>query len=316
MNRISTVCVAIVFMLSAVIAHGAVMLDKVIAIVDKEVITWSDLRKSIEFDAPPAVKQLPEKERSQHYKQSEAQHLEALIEMRLQLQEARRMGVGVSDDDVNRAVDGVRQKMNVAKEVFEETIRKEGFSMADYRQRIREQILVGRTVEIEVKNKIVVSEADVQEYLRAHPEFTKDNEGYHIAQIFIVPKGEQKDVEARLKQIYDALNAGTPFAQVARKFSDDQAAANGGDLGFVKKEYLSKEFLDVIGKMREGEISPPFGSERGVHIIQLIEARLFKSEAEFRGLVKQKVMEDRFARAYKNWRRGLRDRAYIEIMPQ
>jgi peptidyl-prolyl cis-trans isomerase SurA len=150
--------------------------------------------------------------------------------------------------------------------------------------------------------------------MQAHPEYTKDNEGYHIAQIFIVPKGEQKDVEVRLKVIYDALNSGMPFPEVAKKYSDDQASANGGDLGFVKKDYLSKEFLEVIGKLREGEISPPFGSDLGIHIIQLREVRLFKSETEFRELVRQKVVEDRFARAYKNWRRGLRDRAYVEIM--
>lgn len=314
MKRIGIACAVMGILLAATVAQGAVLLDKVIAIVDKEVVTWSDLYKLIEFESPSAVKGLPEKERQEYFKKNEPHYLEMLIEMRLQVQEARRLGIGVSEDDVNRAIDGVRQKMNVSKEAFEATIQKEGFSMADYRVRIREQILVGRTVDSEVRNKIVITEADIKEYLQAHPEYTKDNEGYHLAQIFIVPKGEQKAVEARLKQIYDALNAGTPFDQVARKYSEDQASANGGDLGFVKKEYLSKEFLEVLGKMREGEISPPFGSDLGVHILQLREVRLFKSDAEFRELVRQKVVEERFSRAYKNWRRGLRDRAYVEIM--
>lgn len=314
MKRISIACAVIGFFLAAALVQGAVLLDKVIAIVDKEVVTWSDLYKLIEFEAPPAVKGLPEKDRQAYFKKNESQFLESLIEMRLQIQEARRLGIGVSEDDVNKAVDGVRQKMNVSKEAFEATIKKEGISMADYRLRIKEQILVGRTVDSEVRNKIVISEADIKDYLQAHPEYTKDNEGYHIAQIFIVPKGEQKDVEVRLKIIYDALNTGTPFSDVAKKFSDDQASSTGGDLGFVKKDHLSKEFLDVISKLREGEISPPFGSDMGIHIIQLREARLFKSEAEFRELVRQKVVEERFARAYKHWRRGLRDRAYVEIM--
>lgn len=314
MKRIGIACAVVACMLAVTVAQGAVMLDKVIAIVDKEVITWSDLHKSIEFDAPPAVKRLSQQERSEYVKKHEAQYLDTLIEMRLQLQEAKRQGIGVSDDDVSRAVDSVRQKMGVTKEVFETTIKNEGFTMSEYRQRVRDQIIVGRTVDMEVKNKIVVSEADIKDYLQAHPEYTKDNEGYHVAQIFVIPNGTQQEIEAKLKVIYDALNAGTPFAEVARKYSQDQAAANGGDLGFVKKDILSKEFLEVIGKMREGDISSPFGSDMGIHIIQLLETRLFKGEAEFRELVKQKVVEDRFARAYKNWRRGLRDRAYIEIM--
>jgi peptidyl-prolyl cis-trans isomerase SurA len=104
-----------------------------------------------------------------------------------------------------------------------------------------------------------------------------------------------------------------PFPLVARKHSEDGSAQSGGELGFVKKDQLSKAFLETVGKMRDGEISQPFGSDTGVHIVRLNETRLFRNEEEFRSLVKQKVVEERMARAYKNWRRGLRERAYIEI---
>jgi peptidyl-prolyl cis-trans isomerase SurA len=301
-------------MLAASSAFAAVLLDKVIAIVNKEVITWSDLYKTMEFEAPPAIKALPDQQRREYFKKNEAKYLEMLIEMKLQLQQAPRAKVSVSEEEVNRAVESIRQKMNLSKEAFEATIKKEGFSMADYRQKLKEQILLSRVVDVEVRNKIVVTDADIKEYLAAHPDFTMENEGYHLAHIFIVPNKEQKEIEEKLKLIYGALNSGIPFADVARKYSEDTTASNGGDLGFIKKDQISKEFLDVLVNMRDGDVSPPFGTENGIHIVKLIETRLFKNPGELRELVRQKIVEERFATAYKNWRRGLRDQAYIDIM--
>jgi len=314
MKRIIVACATLGIFLAAGVAQAAVMLDKVIAIVNKEVVTWSDLYKTMEFEAPPAVKALPDKERQEYFKKNEARYVDSLVEMRLQIQEARQAKVGAGEDDVNKAVEGIRQKMNLSKEEFEATIKKEGFSMQDYRQKLKDQILISRIVDIEVRNKIVVSEADIREYLKYHPELSMENEGYHIAQIFIDSKNDQKAVEGKLRAIYGALNMGTPFSEVARKYSEDGSASKGGDLGFVKKDQLSKEFLDVLGRIRDGEVSPPFSSENGIHVVMLRETRLFRNSTEYREMVRQRVTDERFAKAYKNWRRSLRDRAYIDIM--
>ncbi|HMK42512.1 MAG TPA: peptidylprolyl isomerase, partial [Dissulfurispiraceae bacterium] len=263
-----------------------------------------------------ALKKMPDKERRDYFKKNESQFLENLIEMRLQLQEANRLGIAASDDEVNRTMEGIRKKYSLSEQDFEASIKKEGFTLPEYKAKLREQIAVGRLVDMEVRSKLVASDADVNDWLSSHPDFSRENEGYHISQIYILPKGTQQEVEAKLKQVYDDLNAGIPFAVVAQRYSQDASARNGGDLGFIKKGDLSKEFLDVIGRMKDGEISQPFSSDAGVHIIRLNETRIFRNEAEFRELLKQKVVDDRFARAYKNWRRGLRERAYVEIMLQ
>jgi len=316
MKRAVFIGVCIFVLMCALGAHAGILLDKVIAIVNKEVITWSDLYKAMEFEASDALKKMPDKERRDYFKKNESQFLENLIEMRLQLQEANRLGIAASDDEVNRTMEGIRKKYSLSEQDFEASIKKEGFTLPEYKAKLREQIAVGRLVDMEVRSKLVASDADVNDWLSSHPDFSRENEGYHISQIYILPKGTQQEVEAKLKQVYDDLNAGIPFAVVAQRYSQDASARNGGDLGFIKKGDLSKEFLDVIGRMKDGEISQPFSSDAGVHIIRLNETRIFRNEAEFRELLKQKVVDDRFARAYKNWRRGLRERAYVEIMLQ
>jgi peptidyl-prolyl cis-trans isomerase SurA len=302
-----------VLLMSVIAADAAILLDKVVAIVNKEVVTWSDLYKTMEFEATETLKRMPDKERREYFKKNEPRYLDALIEQRLQLQEAARLGIGASEEEVNLTIQSMRSKYKLSQEEFEASIRKEGFTMQDYRKKLAEQITVGRLVDSEVKSKIVVAESDIRDFLAAHPEFSMGNEGYHISQIYLSPKRNQQEMDEKLKAVYADLNAGMPFPLVARKHSEDGSAQSGGELGFVKKDQLSKEFLEAIGKMRDGEISQPFGSDTGVHIVRLNETRLFKNEAEFRSLVKQKVVEDRMARAYKNWRRGLRERAYIEI---
>lgn len=298
---------------NAVAADAAILLDKVVAIVNKEVVTWSDLYKAMEFEATDALKRMPDSERREHFRQNEPRHLEALIEQRLQLQEAARLGFGAGEEEVNSTMQSIRDKYKMSQQDFEANIRKEGFTIQEYRKKLAEQITISRLVDVEVRSKIVVSESDIRNFLAAYPEYSMANEGYSISQIYLSPKNSQQNMDEKLKAIYADLGSGMPFPLAARKHSEDPSAQSGGDLGFVKKDHLSREFLEAIAKMRDGEISQPFGSETGVHIVRLNETRLFKSEAEFRELVRQKVIEDRFARAYKNWRRGLRERAYIDI---
>ncbi|HSW64900.1 MAG TPA: peptidylprolyl isomerase [Dissulfurispiraceae bacterium] len=302
------------FLISVIAADAAILLDKVVAIVNKEVVTWSDLYKAMEFEATDALKRMPDKERREYFKQNEARHLEALIEQRLQLQEAARLGFGAREEEINSTIQSIRDKYKLSQQDFEANIRKEGFTIQDYRKKLAEQITIGRLVDAEVRSKIVVSESDIKNFLAAHPEFSMGNEGYSISHIYLSPKQSQQEIDEKLKSIYADLGSGMPFPFAARKYSEDSSAQSGGELGFVKKDHLSREFLEVIEKMRDGEISQPFVSETGVHIVRLNETRLFKSEAEFRELVRQKVIEDRFAREYKNWRRGLRERAYVDII--
>ncbi|MBI3592976.1 MAG: SurA N-terminal domain-containing protein, partial [Nitrospirae bacterium] len=139
----------------AAVAESAILLDKVMAIVNKEVITWSDLYKAMEFEATDEVKAMREADKRRFFKENEMPFLETLIDMRLQLQEAAKSGISATDGDVESAIKSIKTKYSMSDEMFKETIGREGFSLATYKKKLAEQITISRVVDQEVRSRVL-----------------------------------------------------------------------------------------------------------------------------------------------------------------
>lgn len=303
---------AIVFGCAA-FANSAILLDRVMAIVNKEVITWSELYKTMEFEASEIVRAMKDDDRRRLFKENEPIFLEKLIDMRLQLQEARKLGIQATDEEVNKAVTGIRKKYAMTDEVFQQAIKKEGFSLSEYKTKIFEQITIDRLIDQEVRTKVVVTEGEVDKYFSENKEAVKEHEGFDISHIFIRHTGDKKQIEDRAGGIYKKITVGENFEEIAKKESEDTSAKGGGHLGFVKKSDLSANFLNVLLKMKKGDVSEPFWSDNGMHIIRLNEIKAFKDSRELREKVRQELLDDKFKNYYKDWSKSLREKAYIEI---
>jgi peptidyl-prolyl cis-trans isomerase SurA len=297
----------------AAFANSAILLDRVMAIVNKEVITWSELYKAMEFEATEAVRAMKDEERRQLFKNSEPIFLEKLIDMRLQLQEARKLGIQATDDEVNKAIDSIRKKYGMTDEVFQQAIKKEGFSLPEYKTKLFEQITIDRLIEQEIRSKVVVTEGEIDKYFSENKEAVKEHEGFDISHIFIRHTGDKKQVEDKASEIYKRITAGENFEEIAKKESEDASARGGGHLGFVKKSDLSANFLNVLLKMKNNDVSQPFWSANGIHIIRLNEIKLFRDSRELREKVRQQLLDDKLKKYYKDWSKSLREKAYIEI---
>ncbi len=302
-------------------ANSAILLDKVMAIVNKEVITWSDLYKAMEFEATDEIKAMKDEDRRRFFKENESMFLESLIDMRLQLQEAAKAGVSASDEDVNRAIENIKKKYSMTDEAFKDAIGKEGFTLAEYRKKLSEQITISRIVDQDVKSKVLVTEGEIDKYIAGHKELEKESEGFNISHIFlkgsrVKGQGSSDDIkrlEEKALDIYKKIKAGENFSDLAKQYSEDASARSGGELGFIKKSDMSKDFLDVLSKMKVGDVSEPFWGGNGIHIIRLNDKREIKSPQELREAVRQKLLDEKFSREYKNWIKGLREKAYVEI---
>lgn len=305
----------------ATIANSAILLDKIAAIVNREVITWSDLYKAMEFEASDEVKAMKDEDRRRFFKESESVFLESLIDMRLQLQAAAKSGISATDEDVSRAIDSIKKKYSLTDEAFKDAIGREGFTIADYRKKLSEQITIRRVVEHEVRRKVVVTEGEIEKYLAENKELARESEGFNISHIFLKAargKGQEasddiRRLEEKAMEIYKKIKAGENFSELARQYSEDASARSGGDLGFIKKADMSEDFLDILLKMNAGNVSEPFWSANGIHIIRLNEKIEIKSKQELKEIVRQKLLEEKFSREYKNWIKSLREKAYVEI---
>lgn len=304
-------CLIMVAFVSA--ARGAMLLDRVTAIVNKEVITWSDVYREMEFSATDEIKAMKDDDRRRFFKENETSFLESLIDLRLQIQEAAKDGITATEADVALAMKNIKDKYAMSDEVFIETIRKDGFTLDTYKKKLNEQITVGRVVDQEVRSKVLVTESEIDSYLAGHKDAAKDNEGFDISHIFLKKTGDDKQLEQKAKDIYKRLKAGESFAELARHYSDDPSARSGGELGFVRRSDMSKEFLNICLSIKPGDISEPLWKGDGMNIIRVNEARIFKSEKELREAIRLKLFNEKFSAELKNWARGLRERAYVEI---
>jgi len=310
-----TILILNILMLS-VASDAAVLLDRVVAVVNKEVITWSELYKMMENEAADQVRALKEEERLKIFKDSEAAFLEKLIDIKLQIQEARRLGLDVTTEEVTEAVENIKKKYSLTDNALEESLKKEGLSFEEYKKRLSEQIVISKVVSQQIRNKVVVSEEEVKKYMEANKESFTDGETFKIKQIFLGrPKDDAdiKVIEDRASIIIQRLKAGEDFSILAEEYSEDPSGKLGGDLGFIKKSQMAKEFIDALNSMKVGEFSNPFWTEKGLHIIKLEEKVAAQSTDEARESVLKQLTESQFSERYKSWIKGLREKAYIVI---
>jgi peptidyl-prolyl cis-trans isomerase SurA len=120
---------------------------------------------------------------------------------------------------------------------------------------------------------------------------------------------------ARLKEFKQRIQSGrADFAQLAREFSQDGSARNGGDLGWANPGLFVPEFEDVMNGLKDGEIADPVVSRFGVHLIQVLERRQASlSQREQREIVRNLVREKKLDEAYVQWAQEVRGRAYVEF---
>jgi peptidyl-prolyl cis-trans isomerase SurA len=297
-------------------AHSSVLLDRVVAVVNKEVITWSELYEMMEYEATDQVKALKQEDRLKVFKNNEALFLDRLIDIRLQIQDARRLGFEVTPDELTQAIESIKKKYSLTDDLFKESLKKEGLTIEDYKKRLSEQILVSHFVNQQIKNKVIVSEEDVKKYIDLSKQSLNDGESFKLRMIFFAkPKddADRKTNEDKASLVIQRLKAGEDFSLLAKEYSEDPSAKNGGELGFIKQSQTAKEFLAALSKMNIGDFSNPFWTEKGLQIIKLDEKTAVKSIDSIREDAKNQVAEVQFQEKYKSWIKSLREKAHIEI---
>jgi len=316
MRLVRSMMVLLILFAASGVSNAAVLLDKVVAVVNQEVITWSELYRNMESDASPQLKALKEDERLKVFKSNEAAYLETLINVRLQAQEAKTMGMSVSDDELKEAIENIKKKYAMSDDEFKASLKKEGFSYDDYRKKLQEQILIGKIVNQQVRGKVIASDAAVSSFIDENKDFKFGGEGYRLSQIFFkMPKKseDKKALEEKAVLVMSKLKGGESFADLAKKYSEESLGSSGGDLGLIMKDQLMKEFAAALTELKQGEVSRPFWTERGLHIIRLDEKIAPKDPTQIRDEAQKEVSNRIFMDKYNKWIKALREKAFIEI---
>ena len=232
MKKLIKIVIASLFIVIACISAHAEVIDRVIAIVNDDIITLKDFEAFVKIERKVTkYTSIDEYFRNLQMKQ----RLEAFIEGILIKQQAKKLGVVVTDQEVAGFIESI-QKQNLISDVeLKEQLRKDNVTYEQFREGIKLNLLRTRLLMRVVSTEVSITENSLKSYYDSHQDYFKDEE-FHIQQIFI--SGQHKDIRERADKAYKQLTAGTPFAEVARNLSDDPSAQQGGDIGFVKRSDL------------------------------------------------------------------------------
>jgi peptidyl-prolyl cis-trans isomerase SurA len=246
-------------------------LDRIAAVVNDDVILMSEL------DAHVAVVQKQLAARSTELPPVDVlrkQVLDQMITVRIELQQAANRGVSVSDDAVNQALSRIARDQNLTLDQLPDKLKAEGFDYAQFRQDLRDQLIVHNLEEQVVNDDMRITPQEVDDELRADDTNGNSTTQYHLSEILVAtpsnPTAEQlAAARKKANDLYQKLKAGADFAAAAVASSDDQQALKGGDLGWRPGAQLPTIFTTVVQQLKPGEISEPVVSASGFHIVKL-----------------------------------------------
>ncbi|MBL8457732.1 MAG: peptidylprolyl isomerase [Zoogloea sp.] len=274
MKRIVSLLAAFLFSSIASAANGPVEVDRIVAVVNSEVITRSDLRMRVAQVTRQLSRQgtpLPAAE------VLEKQVLERQIMERLQLQLAAETSLRIDDVTLDRAVGRIADNNRMSMTEFRKALERDGISWERFREEVRNEMLLTRIREREVDGRIVVSDAEVSNFL-AQPDNAMGQEEYNLSHIlFRAPEGATPEQLARLRTKAEDVAArvarGEPFDKLAASYSDAPDALTGGNLGWRNAERLPGLFAEAVANLKPGETTPILRSAAGFHIVRVIDRK-------------------------------------------
>jgi peptidyl-prolyl cis-trans isomerase SurA len=247
------------------------LLERIVAVVNDDVVLYSELREEMGRLAAQ-VQQANVPMPPEQVLQEKA--LERVILRKLQLAEAERLGLSVDDDTLTQALTNIAQNNRLSVAQLREAIEADGASFDEFRENLREQILVSRLRNREVTNRIQVTKAEIDNYLASGGSRPGGRTDFHILHLLVAtPDGaspEQLDrARARAERLLAELRDGADFRALAQAESDGQQAFQGGDLGWLKAEQVPSLFAEAVATLPRGGIAGPMRSGSGFHLIKL-----------------------------------------------
>jgi peptidyl-prolyl cis-trans isomerase SurA len=252
------------------------LIDSVIATVDDKPITLLELGKRLSPVRQVTIKDLQADD-------AVKKALDGLILEKLLVAEAERKNIRISDEDITRYVEEVKQRNQLSDSAFEDALRKENQTLATYKDRVKSEILKSRVATASIKSTAAVTDEEVTQFIKqklSGESIHASGQKVHLRRILLSSsKYSAEDARKKSEDIKLEILDGSEFAEIAKSVSDATDAINGGDLGIVPSNDLSPEIIDAVKPLKANELSHLVTTPDGFEIFQLIE-RIDSSESD------------------------------------
>ena len=309
------------------------VVDRTVAVVNEDTITLSEVNELGNSFFQKVTEQTPANQLPEALQHVREAVIDKLIDKKLLLQEAKKLNIRVSDEDVESALQRLLASNKTTMEQFRKEIGSMGMNEKQYREDLREQILSSKLINSEIRSKVVISEDKIKNYYAniQNTEKITVSGDYYLLQIGCLWGAKGRDgasptkaeAKAKAEKVRNLAMKGDDFKTLAKQYSDLPSAADGGDLGVFQKDEIAAYIRDAVNNLKPGEVSQLVETENGYQFFQLLANQGQSQEGktidkapyesvreEIREKLSQQAMEIRF----KEWMKSIRDKAYIKIL--
>ena len=307
-------------MVVGVPALCAEVFNRVVAIVNEEVITLHELNRKIGevTGYAPEVLRLQDEQR---YLETRRKVLGMLIDERIAREKIKELGISVTERQIEATLERVKRDNQWTQEDLVGALKREGFTFEKYREIIKRDLERDRLLDSEVKSKIIIREEMIAQYYEEHKQDFASPGKVHLGGIFLVAQDPKDREEMELirkkgREIMEKLRAGDDFGELARRFSQGPGVEEGGDLGEFGTEDLDPELGKIVESISEGGFSDIIERPNGIQIVRVIRRQggKMKSLDDLRNAIHAILYRQEANARYDAWIKELRERTYTRVI--
>ncbi|KAA0257374.1 hypothetical protein FHQ18_10020 [Deferribacter autotrophicus] len=251
------------------------------------------------------------------FKEIKEKILDQLIDREVLAQHSEKFAYKDIEEDINKKLSDLKSSFNNDKE-YQDALKRNNLTEQELRNKIRKNILVRKQIDA-IKSNIKVTEVEKKEFYNKNINKFKTTDSVHVKHIIILTGEKRSDADAKklIDEVYNKLNKGESFEELAKKYSEDASAQKGGDLGFITKGKTVPEFEKVAFATETGKISKPFKSQFGYHILKVVENKKGKTltyeevKEQIAKLLADNKLEETIQNKIKEWRKSDKIEKYL-----
>jgi peptidyl-prolyl cis-trans isomerase SurA len=305
-----------------VLAAESVVVDRIVAVVNDQIITLYDLDQTLQpyEDNIRALGYSPEKERETLYK-LRTDLLNKLIDEKLADQLILKNNIKVSSQEIDNAIERIKESRSFTDEDFRTGLAQQGLTMEEYRENLKQQLLRSKLLNLEVRSKIVITDEDIEKYYNDHREQYAGETKYDIWNIYIrfsqfAGAPEKQSALEEMEAILARLKQGQKFESLVSELPNSPKGPEGSDLGLFRLDELSPGLQKVVKDMKAGEYSQILDTDQGYQIIYIQNLIVTESKAisEVKSEIQEILYRESIDNRYNSWLSELRKRSHIKII--
>jgi len=290
----------------------AEVVDRIVAFVNGQIITMQEINQELK----PMLKEKPDMSPDQ-VNDLRKKVLDELVNRKILEQESARLGLTVSERELDDAIERIKAANKVTQEILETELARMGIDLVQFRKNIRLQLLQQKIIEKEIRSRIIITEEEIMARHRAAASETDRESKVHLRNILLRLDDESSEAEVmrRAEAIKAEIDKGLKFIDAVNKYSETRETPKRFDMGMVNLSDLAAEIMEAIEELKEGQISRPIRLAETVQILQVVEWDRTgqKLTENTRRRVQEELTAEATEKKFREWLDKAKARAVIKI---